>query len=313
MFRVEAYIERCLLSCVKQDISLDQYEIICVDDGSPDNSRVLAEKFAQSYSNVIVISQANGGLSAARNTGIEHATGDYILFLDSDDWIESNCLGLIINTCGDNDLDLLRICAADVYDGEKVVRRFSLKEGSIKTGRECLKTGIPICAPFTIYKRELLNKYNLRFYNGIFHEDNEFSPRVYYHASRVGAINKIVYYVFLNPNSITRTINSKKSFDSLIVMERLHDFSKNITDDTILAFHFKISEALNVALFDALNIEKNDVKKLDRALYEKRYLLAHLKKSKVKRFIIEWLLFKLNPRHIVETYRFLIKLDYRKY
>lgn len=311
MYKVEAFILRCLNSCIKQDIKQDDYEIICINDGSPDKSRELAENFAQTHSNVKVISQENGGLSAARNTGIEYATGDYIMFVDSDDWIEPNCLLKITKQCTEKDLDLLQICAADVY-GNRIVKRFNKKEGIIKTGKDCLLTSFPICAPFTIYRREFLNKYGLRFLKGIFHEDNEFTPRVYYYALRVSALNDIIYYVYQNPNSITRSINPKKSFDAIVVMESLHDFSMKITDNAICAFHFKISEALNVGLWDSIGLCKKDIKKLNEVLYEKRYLLIHLRKSGIGRFVLEWLLFNLFPKHIVETYRFFIKLDYRK-
>ena len=312
MYKVEAFILRCLNSCINQDIKQADYEIICINDGSPDKSRELAEGFGQNHSNVKVISQENGGLSAARNAGIDHAAGDYIMFVDSDDWIEPNCLLKITKLCTEKNLDLLQICAADVFEGNRIVKRFNKKEGIIKTGRDCLLTGLPICAPFTIYRREFLNKHDLRFLKGIFHEDNEFTPRAYYYALRVSALNDIVYYVYQNPNSITRSINPKKSFDAIVVMESLHDFSTKISDDTIGAFHFKISEALNVGLWDSIGLCKKDVKKLNIVLYEKRFLLFHLKRSGVGRFVIEWFLFKLFPKHIVETYRFLIKLDYRK-
>lgn len=312
MFKVEAYIERCLLSCINQDIPCSEYEIICVDDGSPDRSRELALRFAEEQPNIKVISQINQGLSVARNTGIDNSIGDYVLFLDSDDWIASNCLGKLANICNDNNLDLLQISAANVFENN-VVRRFVLTEGAIRTGKECLLAGIPICAPFTIYNREFLNRHSLRFYPGIFHEDNEFSPRVYYYAQRVGAINDIIYYVYQNPQSITRTINPKKAFDALIVMERLHDFSKTIKDYSLQAFHFKISEVLNVALNDILYCEKDDLEEFNKVLYDKRYLLFHLRDSKILRFYIEWILFRINSRHIIETYKFCLKLDYRKF
>ena len=95
MYKVEAFIEKCLNSCLNQDISKEEYEIVCVNDGSPDKSAEIAEHIAKSNANIRVINRPNGGLSAARNTGIDNAKGEYIFFVDSDDWIADNCLGKI--------------------------------------------------------------------------------------------------------------------------------------------------------------------------------------------------------------------------
>lgn len=92
MYNVEKFLAKCILSCENQDISKNEYEIICVNDGSPDNSFQIAETLALQYPNIKVISQPNRGLSAARNTGICCAQGDYIFFVDSDDWIEEKIL-----------------------------------------------------------------------------------------------------------------------------------------------------------------------------------------------------------------------------
>lgn len=89
VYNVELYIEKCLQSCLSQDIPYDEYEIIVVNDGSPDGSLAIAESIAKTTTNMTIISQKNGGLSAARNTGMSVAKGEYIWFVDSDDWIET--------------------------------------------------------------------------------------------------------------------------------------------------------------------------------------------------------------------------------
>ena len=96
VYNVEKYIEKCLLSCLKQDIPQSDYEIIVVNDGSPDSSLAIAERIAAAATNIIIVSQKNGGLSAARNTGLKIAKGDYIWFIDSDDTIKENCLKSIV-------------------------------------------------------------------------------------------------------------------------------------------------------------------------------------------------------------------------
>lgn len=93
-FNVEKYIAECLDSCMCQDVSNDEYEVICVDDGSTDRTGLILDDYERRCSNISVIHQANHGLPSARNTGLDRAIGDYIWFVDSDDVIEHNCLGV---------------------------------------------------------------------------------------------------------------------------------------------------------------------------------------------------------------------------
>src|SRR5690554_4926594 len=94
-FNVESWIERCLLSIVHQDISPESYEVIVINDGSPDQSASIAKELAKTFSQIVVIDQENKGLSGARNTGIQNAKGKYVLFIDSDDYIEPNVFSKI--------------------------------------------------------------------------------------------------------------------------------------------------------------------------------------------------------------------------
>ncbi|MDH6314239.1 glycosyltransferase involved in cell wall biosynthesis [Parabacteroides sp. PFB2-10] len=96
VYNVEAYLEECLDSCLEQDIPHSDYEIIAINDGSPDGSLAILERYAAKYPNITVLSQENRGLSATRNRGIEVAKGEYIWFIDSDDWIEKNCLSSLL-------------------------------------------------------------------------------------------------------------------------------------------------------------------------------------------------------------------------
>ena len=102
VYNVEQYLEKCLLSCLDQDLPQSDYEIIVVNDGSPDGSLAIAERIAATATNITVVSQENGGLSAARNTGLEIAKGKYVWFIDSDDTIKKNwkkgLLSGIVNT-----------------------------------------------------------------------------------------------------------------------------------------------------------------------------------------------------------------------
>ena len=105
VYNVEAYLGRCINSCLCQDLPKDNYEIIVVIDGSPDNSIEVARRFQSDNDNVKIVVRENGGLSAARNTGLEAASGDYVWFIDSDDYIEENILGDIVRNLQSNQLD----------------------------------------------------------------------------------------------------------------------------------------------------------------------------------------------------------------
>lgn len=305
MYNVELFIERCLLSCVRQDISYEDYEIIVVNDGSPDNSLVIAEHFAKEYSNIKIVSQPNGGLSAARNTGLSKAIGDYVWFVDSDDWIKDNCLKMIVELLIKENLDALAICASNHIDGIDV-RRFSFKENQIIKGVDAMMIGkCHCCVPFTIYKREFLCNNNLSFYKGIFHEDNEFTFRAYYYLERLGFVNDIIYFVFQNQNSITRTFNPKKSHDRIKVANSLNSFIKRVDVKYKIIYHNQISQLLNEALFELINADVQIINSFCDDMYNNKGLFIHLKKSNILKYKIEGLLFSLFPRKTYKVYKFM--------
>ncbi len=313
MYNVELYIKKCLQSCINQDISSNDYEIIIVNDGSQDDSLKIAESIAVKVNNIRIISQQNKGLSIARNTGLKHSTGNYVWFVDSDDCVRENCLRRLLDQCEHDKLDILAVCAANVIDGiEK--KRFSYTFNGVMLGGEAIdKGGMQYCVPFSIYRREFLIQHELSFYPGIFHEDSEFSPRSYYYAQRVGFSNEIVYLVTINPNSITRTINYMRALDYLKVAISIHDFYRiNTMKDIHSAFfHNHVSLMINNAMAILVNPKGNCTTRMNvvysftNALYEYRYLFQHLLHSSIFKYKIEGLLFVLFPRKAINIYSML--------
>jgi len=98
MYNVAPYVERCIRSLEEQDIPKEEYEVICVNDGSPDNCREIVEGLQQEFSNIVLINQENQGVSMARNNGIDRAQGKYLLFIDPDDYVDSNSLARVLKT-----------------------------------------------------------------------------------------------------------------------------------------------------------------------------------------------------------------------
>lgn len=302
MYNAANSIEKCLISTQMQDIPPADYEVVVINDGSTDNSLAVTNEVAARYNNVHIYSQSNGGLSVARNAGLDHAKGDYIFFLDSDDWIAENCLKKIIMTCEENKLDMLRICAANVIDGVPK-RRFSLEEGNVMSGAEVLKDDVPACAPFSIYSRDFLNNHLLRFFPDIYHEDNEFTPRAFYLAERVAALNDIIYYVYQTQGSITRSVNVKKPLDLTIVMQHLDEFcQKYVNENDTHIFHRIIAGDMNAALHQTLKMNKGERKKVNDAFYKIRHLFIHARKSSRWDYRLAGWMYTLFPHHVVEVY-----------
>ena len=307
MYNVELYIERCLMSCLKQDISCEDYEIIVVNDGSPDSSLQIAERIAKENKNITIISQPNGGLSDARNTGLSVAKGDYVWFVDSDDWIKENCLKDIVEQLYEEKLEALAISRVWVKK-ENVEYPPIYKHLGMMQGKDALlKRNVIPCAPFTIYSRNFLNKNNLRFYKGIYHEDNEFTYRSYYYLNTIAFTDKVLYFVYLNPNSITRTFNPKKSYDLLIVANSLLDFMDCVEEKYKIVYYNEIGQLINSALYNLIGADKTIVKKFNAAMNDNRHLFKYLMKSNVFKYKLEGILFSIFPTYTYSTYTILLK------
>ena len=121
VYNVAAYLRKCVDSLLNQSLSTSDYEIILVDDGSSDGSGSIADEYASRFNNVRVLHQENRGLSGARNAGILHAEGNYVQFVDSDDYLEPDVLPKLIQRMDDDDLDVLRFNYRNVNEnGEEV-------------------------------------------------------------------------------------------------------------------------------------------------------------------------------------------------
>ena len=305
VYNVEPFVEKCIRSCEAQDVSKDDYEVVVVNDGSKDNSLDVVNRVANEFENIRVFSQANAGLSAARNKGMREAKGDYYMFVDSDDWIAENCLAKLIGKLRMEHPYALAICAANVLNGEKK-RRQSYSDETPISGRDLLVKGVSPCAPFSIWSAEFFKKYNLTFFEGIFHEDSEFTPRAYYFADKVSLTNDIIYYVRQNPNSICRSANPQKSFDLVnVVCPHLSEFSKSVDIRYQYLYHNMVSLYLNNALSNIVDHSKDNQQKLNEAIYNKRSLFIHLKESTIFKYRLESVLFTLFPRKTVQVYKML--------
>lgn len=227
VYNVKQYLHDCLNSVLNQTFL--NYEVICINDGSTDGSSLILDEYAAKYSNVSIINQENKGLSAARNAGIRAAKGDYIFFLDSDDWIEPNTLKILAEKQKGEDL----LCfngrryfedgTTEPPDAGIVEDRLTGWEYYNKYALVSRKFHF-VCTVLRLYRREYLLKNNLLFEEGIYHEDNLFTPLACYYAKSVKVIPDILYVYRIREGSITQTANVQRLFDMITVANKLSDF-----------------------------------------------------------------------------------------
>ncbi|MBE6638183.1 MAG: glycosyltransferase [Ruminococcaceae bacterium] len=230
IYKVEPYLARCVDSLINQ--TYPHIEIVLVDDGSPDNCPAICDKYAKEDSRIRVIHKKNGGLSDARNAGIDAATGDYIIFVDSDDYIETD-------TC--EKLLPYAQTQSDVLIGEGVpegggVRLTHGYTRDIHTGIQYLKIALqhrsmPMAAWLYVYKRSFLCENDLRFRFGITHEDEDFTPRAFLKAKSVLETGLLFYHYIIRDNSITtRKDLSKNGQDLYDTCVRLANIYRQLED-----------------------------------------------------------------------------------
>lgn len=255
VYNVEQYVGKCIESCLNQDLPKDEYEIIVVNDGSPDNSVQIVEQYIKPENNVRLVHRENGGLSAARNTGLEEAKGEYVWFVDSDDWIEKDVLNFLYNKASEHNLDVLCFNFQHAYpDGQ--IQKYTIpfdEEDKVHCGFQFVqKIHMPPCAWIAFYKLDFLNKYKLRFYEGILHEDLEFTPRAYVLAERVIYTDTIIYNYYQREGGIMRSNrNEKRCRDLLQISDSLYKFSQeHLRHDKVvhICFMNKISFAFAQSL-----------------------------------------------------------------
>jgi glycosyltransferase involved in cell wall biosynthesis len=211
VYNTENYVIKCLQSIVNQGIAEDEYEVVVVDDGSPDNSKAVIQDFIATHHQVRLISQANAGLSAARNTGIDNARGRYLHFVDSDDFLVPGTMGPLLKRAVDENLDMLLFNFKNVdSDGNPISDR-AVKHTTtpLMTGYDylCNHAMIPYAWLFLL-SRDHINKMGLRFDTSLrYCEDGPFSARILPNAKRV-AYNDTVVYCYVNrENSIMHDTN----------------------------------------------------------------------------------------------------------
>lgn len=260
VYNVEAYLDNCLASLQAQDFA--DFEVICVNDGSTDRSREILSAWASKMPQIRLIDRENGGLSAARNTGLAAATGDYVVFVDSDDWVESSMLSRLAEETRDEDMLCFACRKSDSGATDTLLPEQS--DGWSYYSRHALEhREVPfVCVWQRCYRREFLMDNNLRFREGVLHEDNEFTPRACMKAESIKVIPDVIYNYRVRPGSIMTT-RGMRSKESLITIgnELSELFAKELNIDKTIAYQ-ALTQCYQMAFIDNTREEDHQLKLL---------------------------------------------------
>ena len=293
VYNCERFLRSCLDSCLTEIHNRSDYEIIAVNDGSTDNSEDIICEYTSKYSRIRYIKQCNQGLSAARNAGMSLASGDYFWFVDADDTIMPGALAEVLNILDSFSGDFLSISYKKNGIGDTCGDM-----PVVNNGRKLLLTGnFQHMAQLYIVRKQFLIDNDLHFKIGIYHEDSEYTPRMLFFSGECLITNLPAYNYYTNPDSITMTVNPKKSYDCVQVGKSLYEFSlKNeMTEDLKKVYCQLVSLELNNALYNLFNFSKQQRRDFIAYFAEHRMLFSALKKSCVKKYQLEYYLFSFFP------------------
>ena len=300
VYNVEEYLEESILCLFNQ--TFEDFELICVNDGSKDNSLDILKKFAKIDPRVIIINKENGGCGSARNRGLDEAKGDYIYFFDPDDYIVPNAFEDLYNNITNNKSDFVIFKFALFMEGEPVdysrptfdldeifkdadFNNFTFTYKDVK--RHVLNSSF---APWTkLYRADFLNKYDdFRFDLGVAFDDVPFHVKSMLRAKKISfAPDYYYHYRYANPNSVNNT--SSNGIDIMKIIDIVEDFLKKekyfdelkneffcfkINHITIYMISTNSDEYFKLAKQKLLELNEDDLKEIPKDLLKKYYLIV---------------------------------------
>ena len=281
IYNGEKYLEECLESVINQ--TFYNIEIICVNDGSNDDSLEIINHYAKKDDRIGVISQKNCGQSIARNVGINCSQGEYIIFLDCDDLLKLNAISKLYSFVKKNDLDILFYCADSFFENTEMKEKFKTyieyyhakEEFTERIKGSELMMKLVKCNEYRVspclqmIKREHLIKNKIEFFNGILHEDNLFTFKNILKADKTAKIKDVLYLRRVRSNSIMTKQRSFKNFYGFLKCyeEMIIELSRmKISDEAIMDSIIKIVYDIREAVYKNFKIlnqeEKEKIKKM---------------------------------------------------
>lgn len=260
IYNVEQFIAQCIESIYSQHFPLERFEVIAVNDGTPDHSMDIVKRFAAKYSNLQIINQENKGLSVARNTGMQYAKGDYVWFVDSDDWLSGKSLSIVWqNILHYPQIDVFATVLMMQYEKNDKAKVEYVPNPKVKSGRDYMfrnnNANRGACQRY-VFKKAFLEKYDLRFMPGVYHEDGEFSNRMLYLADKLMIIPQPVYnYRIRTSGSIMSSRKMKMNDDLVKIFFVLREFAEKYVrgNEDYWPYRGKIYECLTASVLFSRN------------------------------------------------------------
>lgn len=264
VYNVEKYLARCLDSLVNQ--TLEDIEIIIVNDGSTDNSENIIKQYLKKYSNIKYFRKANGGLSDARNHGLKYAKGDYVAFVDSDDYVDNTIYEKMYKIAKKNKLNIVVCDTIEVYgENNKIYKHsnFHYSDNNIKN-----YIISPPMACIRLFKREIFNK--VEFTKKIYYEDLNLMPGLVNCTSKIGFIEEGLYYYVQRDNSIMKQRQYDERLLDIFTVLKNNDFLKEKYQDELEYLY--ITHLLRSASLRFLNYDnRRDLLKKVNDTIRKKY------------------------------------------
>jgi len=247
IYKVEKYLRKCIDSILNQ--TMTEFELILINDGSPDRCGEICDVYAKKDTRIKVIHKKNGGLADARNAGLEIAEGDYVGFVDSDDWIEKDMYEILYNICVQHECDIAS-CSCTTHYSNKIKK----SEGhplTIHDTKKAMKTMLEgelyneiVCNK--LFKRNILNE--IRFTIGLIHEDTDFTYKAIHKSMRVGYIGLPRYHYIKRENSIMDLTSKNIYLDAVLIYDNMYRFINKHYKELTKLVVYKLANSSMVVL-----------------------------------------------------------------
>ncbi|HCR40822.1 MAG TPA: capsular biosynthesis protein CpsJ [Lachnospiraceae bacterium] len=296
IYNMEEYLSECIESILSQEYT--DYELILVNDGSTDRSASLCENYARKDNRIIVIHQENKGLSEARNAGLERAKGNYISFIDSDDFIHCQMFKILYQNIIENNGDISVCNFHYTYPNKRYSKSTGSNKISILNNKEATLSIVQdsdlkmIVAWGKLYRRELF--LNLRYPKGKYHEDEYITYQLFYQADTIVLSDAKLYYYRQRDNSITGSKYSLKRLDKLEALKESIEFFKLKKESTLeYLSRYRYVLNLQIAYYRIRSDRKEETGVLNWLKEEHREQLALLRgmKNQKRRIMDEMIIY----------------------
>lgn len=306
VYNVAPYVMRCLESL---RFPSDDYEVVVVNDGSTDDTLRQVQQFDWKDVRHQIATQENHGAAYARNVGLQCAAGDYVWFVDGDDWIEIQSIESITKQLVDIDI----LAFASYYYVSSNNRTIRSIENIPNTGRELSFCDYFHGPPFYVFRRKFLMQNGLTFKEGIYYEDTHFIPRALYKAGALGVFNQPVYCYFHREGSLTKsTLREKHVDDQIVIINDLSEFMhKEVRAEDRILWGRSISHNINTLAFSVCRSGDKALQDKVRKFLRESPTTSMLKTSSNKWNRIWFWISKLFANSYFTVYQLLYKIRYR--